>query len=196
MSNPRVILVAFAVAVLFGACASQPEPVEVVPTGPTPEEIEQARQDSILAAQEAAAAAKRAEEERLAREAERRAAAARATLTEMVFFDYDEAAIRSDTEAILREKAQILRANPTVRMRMEGHADERGTSEYNIALGNERAAAVSRFLTDFGLNASRFSTVSYGEEAPLEQGSTEEAWSRNRRVEFVITMGSEDIVGQ
>ena len=79
---------------------------------------------------------------------------------------------------------------------MEGHADERGTSEYNIALGDERAESVIQFLTNFGLDDGRFSSVSYGEERPMAQGSNEGAWARNRRVEFVITAGGESITGQ
>lgn len=152
------------------------------------------RQDSIARAQAEQAAAEAAEREREAREAERRAEMARQTLTETVYFDYDEANIRADTETLLREKIDILRRNPDVELRMEGHADERGTSEYNVALGNERAQAVIRFVSGFGLEASRFSAVSYGEARPAAAGSDEAAWARNRRVEFVITAGGAGIV--
>lgn len=192
MSNSRLILAALAI-VFVAACRPDPPPPEPAPTGPTAEELERIRQDSIRAAEAAA----RREQERLEREAaaarERAAAAARRTLMETVYFDYDEATIRSDTEEQLRAKLAILRNAPSVQLRMEGHADERGTSEYNTALGNDRAESVIRFLTGFGLDMGRFSSVSYGEERPVAQGSTESAWAQNRRVEFVITAGGDDL---
>ena len=118
---------------------------------------------------------------------------ARATLDDMVFFDYDESVLTSETTAKLRAKLAVLRSCPSVRLRMEGHADERGTSEYNIALGSDRAQSVSEFFTGFGLDGARFKTVSYGEEAPIAQGSNEASWARNRRVEFVLTAGAGDL---
>ncbi|MDE2654689.1 MAG: OmpA family protein [Gemmatimonadota bacterium] len=195
MCNARFVLGAFAASLLIAGCG-RGQPVQETPTpieqppGRTPQEIadsiaaERARQDSIRAAQLAAEQA-----------AQRAARAARQTLEGTVYFDYDESTITSATEAALRAKVEVLRANPGVRLRMEGHADERGTSEYNIALGNERAESVIQFLTNFGLSGDRFSSVSYGEEQPAVQGSNEEAWALNRRVEFVITAGGDSIVG-
>lgn len=194
MSNRRHVLAAFATAILLSACGSEPPPeVAPEPTGPTAAELEAMRQDSIRRAREAEEARMRAEREAAERERQRAAEAVRQSLRETVYFDYDEATIRSDTESMLRNKADILRDNPGVQLRMEGHADERGTSEYNIALGNERADAVIQFLAGFGLDAGRFDSVSYGEARPAAQGSTEEAWARNRRVEFVITAGGDGI---
>jgi peptidoglycan-associated lipoprotein len=194
MSYRRLILPAL-VATFFAACSSDPPPPPE-PTGPTAAELEQMRQDSIAAA-EAEAARLRAEAEAARRaEAEARAAreaaiaAARATLEEAVYFDYDESEIRSDSEAMLRAKVEILRANSSLRIRIEGHADERGSTEYNLALGTRRAEAVRQFFTSFGIDASRFAITSYGEERPAAQGSDEDAWSQNRRAEFVITGGS------
>ena len=192
MSNPRLILVAFAAAVVLAACGSEPEPPPA-PVGPTAEELERMRQDSIARARAAEEAAARAEAERAERERQRQIEAAKRTLTEMVFFDYDEAALSSEAERVLRAKLDILRANPSVQLRMDGHADERGTSEYNIALGNDRAEAVIQFLTGFGLSADRFAANSFGEERPLASGSSESSWARNRRVEFVITAGENSI---
>lgn len=189
----RRILVPVLVAILFAACGQDPPPPPE-PVGPTAEELERARQDSIRAAREAEEAARRrAEEERRAREAaerERRMAAARATLEEVVYFDYDESEIRPDAERVLRQKVDILRNSPSLRMRIEGHADERGSTEYNLALGNRRAEAVRQFFQSFGLDADRFTIVSYGEERPAAQGSNESAWARNRRAEFAITGGT------
>ena len=108
----------------------------------------------------------------------------------MVFFDFDMSEIRDDAAAVLRQKVAILRASPQVRLRIEGHADERGSTEYNLALGNRRAEAVRQFLTGFGLAQNRFEIVSFGEGRPLQQGSNEAAWARNRRGQFVITAGA------
>jgi peptidoglycan-associated lipoprotein len=154
-----------------------------------------AYQDSVRRAQEAAAAeqARLAAERAAEAERQRRAAAARATLEEMVFFDYDMSNVRADAEAVLRRKAEVLRASPQVRLRIEGHADERGSTEYNLALGNRRAEAVRQFLTGFGISADRFEIVSFGEDRPLAQGANEQAWSRNRRGQFVIIAGQNAI---
>ncbi len=191
MTARRAILTVCAI-LTFAACRGQaelPPTPAPTPTGPTAEELaEQARRDSVAAAE-----AQRAEQRRRERmEAERRAEEMRETLQRIVYFDYDEAAIRSDAEASLRAKVEILRANSAVRLRLEGHADERGTSEYNIALGNERAEAVIRYMTGFGLDANRFASISYGEERPRARGSNEASWAQNRRVEFVITAGGAD----
>ena len=195
MLNLRSVVVAAMVALVLVACGSEPPPPPPEPVGPTAEELAQMRADSIRRAEEEAARAREAEAERARQAAAAAAAAARETLTEMVFFDYDEANLTSEAEARLRAKLEILRNNPGVQLRMEGHADERGTSEYNIALGNERAEAVIQFLTNFGLDVGRFTPVSYGEERPLSSGSSEAAWARNRRVEFVITAGGDNITG-
>ena len=196
MSHRRLIVSALAGAMLVAACGQDPPPPPE-PTGPTAEELEQMRQDSIRAAREAEEARRRAEAEarrRAEAEAaaarERAIAAARATIQEVVYFDYDESEIRSDAERTLRAKLEILRANPSLRLSVEGHADERGSTEYNLALGTRRAEAVRQFFTSFGLDASRFSITSFGEERPAAMGSNEDAWAQNRRAEFVITGGS------
>jgi peptidoglycan-associated lipoprotein len=190
----RTFVVIAAAAVLFvSACRKEPPPPPE-PTGPTAEELaeqqrirdsiaaaEQARRDSIAAAE----AAERARETAL-REA-------RATLAERIHFDYDMAEIRPDAERILRDKLAILRASPNVQLRVEGHCDERGSNEYNDALGNRRAQAVVDFFTGFGLDPSRFSIVSFGEDRPLVNQSNEDAWAMNRRAEFIITAGENDI---
>ncbi len=194
MIHRRLVVPALAASLMLAACSKDPPPPPA-PTGPTAEEIEQMRQDSIAAAEAARRAAEEAAEaERRAREAAEAAMReARSTLEEMVFFDYDESSLRGDAESVLRRKAEILRASPAVRMRIEGHADERGSTEYNIALGQARAEAVRQFFISFGLDASRFDMTSYGEERPLAMGSSESSWARNRRGEFVITAGADQI---
>ena len=176
-----------------GQPAAPPPPPPARDPGPTAAELEAMRQDSIRRAQAEEEARLRREAEAAERERQRAAMEARNTLENMVFFDYDEAAIRTDAEGVLRAKLDILRDNPTVQLRLEGHADERGRSEYNLALANARAEAVRGFFVNFGLDPARFSVVTYGEEQPQAQGSTEQAWARNRRVEFVITAGGDDI---
>jgi peptidoglycan-associated lipoprotein len=180
------VVTALAATLLVGACKKEPPPPPPGPTGPTAEELERQRiADSIRAAEEAARLAREAEE-RAAREARERA---RTILTQRIHFDFDMSEIRPDAEQVLRQKVEILRASPNVQIRIEGHCDERGSNEYNDALGNRRAQAVVDFFTNFGLDPSRFTTVSFGEDRPLVRASNEEAWAQNRRAEFVITAG-------
>jgi peptidoglycan-associated lipoprotein len=194
MKIQGLIVPALAASILLGACKKDPPPPPA-PTGPTAAELAQIRQDSIDAANEARRAREAAEAEAARRaEAARQAQMreARSTIEEMVFFDYDMAEITADAEASLRSKLPILRNSPHLMIRMEGHADERGSNEYNVALGSRRAEAVRQWLSDSGISGDRFTTTSYGEDRPLVNRSDEEAWARNRRVEFVITGG--DIV--
>jgi len=188
------VVAGLTLAVTLAACSSEPPPPPE-PEGPSQEELERMRADSIRRAREAEEARRRAEEaeRRAERERQRRIEEARETLRQMVFFDYDESEIEPAAERVLRRKARILRANPQVELRVAGHADERGSTEYNLALGSRRAESVVQFFVNFGLDQDRFSTVSYGEERPLVDESNEEAWAQNRRVEFEITAGSNQI---
>jgi len=186
-----------AAGVTFGmavACGGNPPP-EPAPTGPSEEELAQMRADSIRQAQAAEEARQRAEEARRRAEQARQAAIQRArdVLQQRVFFDYDKSDITPQARQILQRKAEILRASPQVQLRLAGHADERGSNEYNMALGSRRAESVKNFFVSFGLNGDRFSTVSYGEERPLVNGHNEDAWAQNRRVEFEITAGADQI---
>lgn len=101
------------------------------------------------------------------------------------YFDFDEAVIRPADLAALEVHARVLRDNPQRRVMVEGHCDERGTREYNLALGERRADAVKSFLTASGVPASKVESVSYGEERPDDPGHTEAAWSRNRRAVLI-----------
>lgn len=105
---------------------------------------------------------------------------------EDVLFEFDSASLTAEAQEILREKAEWLRDNPSARVIIEGHCDERGTNEYNLALGDRRAYSSKAFLTDLGIEDSRLTTISYGEEQPIAAGSTEDAWAKNRRAHFVI----------
>lgn len=117
----------------------------------------------------------------------------RGLVLEIVYFEYDTDAIRADAQATLEKKLPVLQANPGLKFRVEGHCDDRGSDEYNIALGRRRAEAVKRFLTDRGIDASRIETVSFGRERPALQGDSEDARARNRRDEFQITAGGSNL---
>jgi peptidoglycan-associated lipoprotein len=105
---------------------------------------------------------------------------------ENVYFEYDKATLTPEVQELLKENAQWLKDNPDVSAIIEGHCDERGSNEYNIALGDRRAQSVKTFLVDLGVAVERLTPISYGEEKPLDPASTEEAWAMNRRAHFVI----------
>ncbi len=107
-----------------------------------------------------------------------------------VYFDTDEYTVRSDAQPVLSNQAAWLARYPQVRIRIEGNADERGTREYNLALGARRANAVRDFLVGRGVNAARIETLSYGKERPLAGGSDEAAWAQNRNAQTAITDGA------
>lgn len=115
------------------------------------------------------------------------AAMAGALSTEPVYFAFDDFSLNSAAQSTLSRLGEELKANQTAVIQIEGHCDERGSIEYNLALGERRAQSVKKFLTDIGIDAARLSIISYGEEKPAAEGSDESAWSRNRRAEFVIT---------
>ena len=101
------------------------------------------------------------------------------------YFDYDKADLRSDTRAALSKTADFLKNYPQLRVTIEGHCDERGSTEYNLGLGDRRATAVKQFIVSLGVSADRLSTVSFGKEKPFCMESNESCWSQNRRGHFV-----------
>ena len=101
-------------------------------------------------------------------------------------FDYDKYDIRREDEGILKENAAFLKKNPKMKIQIEGHCDERGTVEYNLALGERRANSTKRYLVSIGITSDRISTISYGKERPLDPGHNEEAWAKNRRAHIVV----------
>jgi peptidoglycan-associated lipoprotein len=197
--KPVSLLFVFGIgaAVFAGACSKKPveQPAPV------------ANADSAAAAQAEAERLAQAERDRLAREAEERAASQRAadeaaarartteevrsTLAAMIHFDLDKANVRPDDAGTLDQKVAILQANPDLRIRVHGHCDERGSDEYNLALGNRRAQAAKQYLVSHGIDASRIETQSWGEERPLVDGHDEGSWSQNRRDEFEIIGGGD-----
>jgi peptidoglycan-associated lipoprotein len=192
-----VVLALFSVAALDACRRAAPEPV--VPAVDTAaermaREAEAERERQRLAA-EAAAARQRAIDDSLARvraaedAARRDSEMLRGTLTTGINFDLDRSDLRDDARAALDAKIPILLANTNVTVRVSGHADERGSSEYNLALGQRRAATAKRYLVERGVAESRVETTSFGEERPVCTESNEMCWSQNRRDEFEITAG-------
>lgn len=103
-----------------------------------------------------------------------------------VNFDFDKYDLRADAREILASHARLLKENPEIKLKIEGHCDERGTIEYNLALGERRASAVKSYLVTYGVDSARLQTISYGKERPLDMRSNEAAWAKNRRAAFVI----------
>jgi len=103
-----------------------------------------------------------------------------------IHFEFDKYDIRSVDEAILKENAAFLKNNPRMKIQVEGHCDERGTVEYNLALGERRANNTKKYLVSLGIPSDRISTISYGKEKPFDKGHHEEAWAKNRRAHIVV----------
>jgi peptidoglycan-associated lipoprotein len=196
----RVVPMVFALFLVASveACRSAPPPPAAPAVDTAAErmareaELERQRQ---AAAQAAEAARQRAVQDSIARvraaeeAARRESEMLRGTLTTVINFDFDRSALRDDARAALDAKLPILMANPNVMVRIAGHADERGSSEYNLALGQRRAATAKRYLVERGIAESRIETTSFGEERPVCTESNEGCWAQNRRDEFEITAG-------
>ena len=191
MITKRMILsmtVVFAIAslFLFTSCAKKqmteevtPPPVKAAP----PPKMEQPKVDME--------AMKKAEEERQARLREMEMAQQlrdeiKEFEAEMIHFDFDKSELKMEARSILAKKAEWLRKHPEFSVRIEGYCDERGTIEYNLALGERRANAAWKFLNALGISGSRMSTISYGEEDPIDPAHTPAAWAKNRRDEFKL----------
>jgi peptidoglycan-associated lipoprotein len=112
-------------------------------------------------------------------------AAERALTNNIVYFAFDKSDVQAEYQGVVTAYARFLSANPAAKVRLEGHGDERGTREYNVGLGERRANAVQAALTAQGASAGQISVISYGEERPADPGHTEEAWSKNRRVQII-----------
>jgi peptidoglycan-associated lipoprotein len=178
--------------------------VQSVPVEAPMEEQAPGVAEAELAAQEQAAqeeAARQwemqAEEElrqtQLAEQAAKEAEMERAKMASMqmfmnedIYYDFDSSALGDMAKEVLSRKAEWLRMATDASVIIEGHCDERGTSAYNIALGDRRAESAKAFLLDLGINADQLSTISYGEERPVDMGKNEESWAKNRRAHFVV----------
>lgn len=156
---------------------SQPQKVEKTPEAAAAEAAKAAEEKK--AAEEAAA--KAAAEEAAARER----AAKEAAGLKAIYFDFDKSFVRDDAKAVMKANAAWLKANPKAKVRIEGNCDERGTIEYNQALGQRRAASTKKYLTDLGVSGKRISLISYGKEKPVCKESTEDCWQQNRRADLI-----------
>lgn len=191
----KIGLVIVLVGLLMGISACKKKTPEVDPMEPYPSETEmsqagdqQAAGGQTLTEEELQAQRLREEEARnaMAAETARLEAAKAQFVNEDVYFNFDDATLSAAARQVLQQKAAWLRENPGVSVLIEGHCDERGTAEYNIALGQRRAESVKNFLVNAGIAASRLTTVSYGEERPVDFGHNESAWAKNRRAHFRI----------
>lgn len=173
-----VVAVSAVMMVLYGC----PKKAEVASA---PEESQQQAADAAARAkaeeQAKAEAARKAEEEKAAKET----AAKQEAGLKPIYFDYDKSFVRDDAMPTMRANAEWLKANPKVKVRIEGNCDDRGTIEYNQALGQRRATATKKYLADLGITAKRISLISYGKEKPVCQASTEDCWQKNRRADLV-----------
>ncbi len=198
MTRLSLVLLSGIAAATYAACSHSPPPaVTPQPNSDSIAALERARQDSIDKAAADARAREEADRRRQQQIADSLAGigktseAVRTMLATLIHFDYDKANIRPEDASVLDQKASILQANPNVRIRISGHCDERGSDEYNLALGNRRATAAKQYLVSHGIEAARIETVSYGEERPLAQGHDEAAWAQNRRDETEIIAGGD-----
>ena len=188
----RSAIVAVLGVTVLGACRKKKPAPPVTPVqtvaGPDTagqgEAARRAREEAERRRAADSAAAANAARERMMNEA-------RTALTAAVYFDYDAAELSDEARGILDAKLPLLNANPSLRLRIAGHTDSRGSDEYNLALGQRRAAATKRYLTQRGIDASRIDVASFGEERPAMEGETEDAYARNRRAEFEIVSGGE-----
>lgn len=200
MRRATPIVLGIVVLVLAAACGGNPPPP---PTTPQPNAdslaaLEAERRAREQAARDSAERARLEAEERIRRAREDSLNALRATTEEVrgmlaatINFEYDRADIRPGDAQILDQKLAILNANPNVQIEIVGHCDERGSDEYNLALGNRRALAAKQYLVSRGIEAGRINTRSMGEEQPLNPGHDDSAWAQNRRDEFGVTAGGD-----
>ena len=200
MKRFELLVLGGLVAAAVAACGGGAKPEPPAPQGPNADSIAEAerkRQDSIERAQREAR--EREEAERVARQRAadslaamgRTSEAVKTLLGTMTHFDFDKSNIRPEDIAVLDQKVAILQANPNLRIRVAGNCDERGSDEYNLALGNRRATSAKQYLVSHGVDGGRIETVSYGEERPLDPSHNEEAWAKNRNDQFEIVSGGD-----
>lgn len=171
MKNSIKFTAAASVLLAIGACASQPEPVETTSTEPVqtaPEPVETAETTPVDTTPVATGPAAGSLDD------------FRVNVGERVYYDLNGYRLDADDQEILKRQAAWLSSYPDVRILVAGNCDERGTREYNLALGERRADIVKQYLVSLGVDSSRIDTISYGKERPIAGGSTEEAWALNR----------------
>jgi peptidoglycan-associated lipoprotein len=197
VTSARTLVLLAVAAASLAAChkkkpAQAPTPIPTATVNQDSIDRERRRADSIANAR-AREQAVRDSLGRLQQQREAALAAARSALTAPIFFDYDQAEIRTDARTTLESKLPVLTANPGLRLRIAGHTDSRGSDEYNLALGQRRASSVKAFLTERGIDATRIEIVSFGRERGTCTEEDESCWSKNRRAEFEVTAGGDNI---
>jgi len=181
IGNLFVLILVFAGLMFVVSCAQK----AVQSTSPDAPQVEMTKEDDMESQVEVEDLAKQQalEEEALERE---KAASRSMFISEDIYFDYDDSSLKDVDRETLKRKAVWLNNNPEASIIIEGHCDERGTTEYNLALGDRRAESARSFLIDLGINPSRLEKISYGEEMPADSGPGEEAWAKNRRAQFTV----------
>jgi len=177
----------FTVSCSKKAVSTEPSTTETATTDTTQSDMDkQAEMDRQKQMEEERLAAERAE--KLKAEAMERDTmmAKNRFLNENVYFAFDDSTLDYQAQELLKQKAVWMRDNPDTNVVIEGHCDERGTNAYNLALGDRRAESVKSFMVNLGISSARMTTISYGEERPVDLGHNEEAWAKNRRAAFVI----------
>ena len=175
----KVLVLLVLVMMLGAGCAKKQVVAETPAEKAAPAAVEKSTSDADAKAAEAARLREAALAEAIAK--------AKAKITaNVVYFDYDKFDLKPEAREVLKDKAALLKDYPAIKVLVEGHCDERGTSEYNLALGERRARASYEFLMLLGVKANQLEMVSYGEEYPAVQGHNEAAWAKNRRDEFKI----------
>jgi peptidoglycan-associated lipoprotein len=188
-----MVLFLMLAGLMLSACSKKEIPTEGLTAQPTEtkvqeDEAEKAKKRARIREQELTEQQLR--EKALAEEEARRKAALAAKAAEFenedVYFEFDQFVLSESAKAVLNKKAKWLREHADAKVLIEGHCDERGSTEYNLALGQKRADAALQYLVALGINPSRLSTISYGKERPVDAGHDEAAWGKNRRVHFVL----------
>lgn len=193
-SIARIFAIAVAASLVAAGCARKPA------ARPEPRRIntdsllrEQARLDSIdkaEAARNAASAAAAAAAKAGPATTAPVTSTERSAIANVIYFELDDSALGDESRAAIEAKAPVMLRHPNMRIRITGHADERGSDEYNLALGLRRAAEAKRYLAALGIAEDRIEILTLGEERPAVQGHTEEAWALNRRAEFEVIEGA------
>ena len=195
---PRVVTILLAATIAAACGRAKPQTTAAPqPNVDSMAAADKARQDSSAALRRIEEERARIAHERLAepQRADSLAAVRRkreeleAIVAETIHFEFDKANIRPADARVLDQKLPILRAHPAMRIRIAGDCDERGSDEYNLALGNRRAISAKEYLVNYGIDADRIATISYGKERPIDPGHSEAAWAKNRNDEFEIVTG-------
>jgi len=177
----HLVVMLFALTLLASGCAKKPVAEEPVISEDTTVEMQQ-QQPAVVVEEQVVDTTPAYDPAAVAKAAE----LAAANGLGLIHFDFDQYVLTDDAKATLVSNAGLLRAAPAVKVLVEGHCDERGSDEYNLALGEKRALATKNYLVSLGVAAERMSVISYGEEMPIDPAHTKEAWAKNRRAAFKV----------